>query len=372
MDGPRLVRRDELDDLAKLLCQVFGFDQYYSQERVDSGLRRRLHRRGGRIIAEDGKPVSHMLTALDTIFIYGCRVRVASIGSVSTHPDYRGRGYAGEILQRSIEDSIKARARVMIVSGDRSLYRRNHCVPAGHLYEAALDCGASEAVAGLKARRVGPEAWPTLAPLYQAEPVRFVRGTDLFSQVCFWWDCSFPQIWVIESDDVPLAYLSLTPTSRDDREGPERVVAEYAGSRAAILEGLPALASAAGIERIHFRLLGQDRELLYLLNRRGAALRPGRISGTLRLLNLPGLLRDLRPYLSARLPRADLRRFTATQQGETCTFAYDTQRLALNLSQAAPLVLGGPEETPAPGGELGRVLAAIFPVQLPMPGFNYV
>jgi len=361
-----------LDDLAELLRKVFGFDQYYPRERVDSGLRRRLHRRGGRIIAEEGKPVSHILTALDTVSIYGCRVKVASIGSVSTHPDYRGRGYAGAILQRSIEESIKARARVMIVSGNRSLYRRNHCVPAGHLYEATVDCESTQSAAGLKARRVGPEAWPTLAPLYQAEPVRFVRGIDFFSQVCFWWDCSFPAIWVIEADDFPLAYLSLTPSSREKREGSERVVAEYAGSRAALLDGLPALASAAGIERVHFRLLGQDRELSYLLRRRGVALRPGRISGTLRLLNLPGLLRDLRPYLSARLPRADLRRFTATQEGDTCTFAYDSQSLALNLSQAAPLVLGGPEETPTPGGELGRVLAAIFPVQLPMPGFNYV
>ena len=43
----------------------------------------------------------------------------------------------------------------------------------------------------------------------------------------------------------------------------------------------------------------------------------------------------------------------------------------MTLSQAAPLVLGGPD-APEVKGELGRVLGEVFPVPFPMPGFNYV
>jgi len=82
-------------------------------------------------------------------------------------------------------------------------------------------------------------------------------------------------------------------------------------------------------------------------------------------------MRDIRPYLAARLPRADLRRLSFDQQRDTCTFGLGEEHRALDASQAVRLVLGSPE-APSVGGELGRVLSAIFPLPMPMPGFNAV
>jgi predicted N-acetyltransferase YhbS len=372
LEGPRPVRRDELDDLADLLCQVFGFHEYYSRDRIRTGIRRPVHVRGSRVIAEDGRLVSHILTVYDDISIYGARIKVASIGGVSTHPEYRGRGFAGAILHHSLDEMIAAGAKILIVSGDRSLYRRHHCVPAGHVFEAEVPSKLLPRDPGrLTVRQVTSDDWPSLAPLYQAEPVRFLRSADFLQEVCFWWDCTFPDIWLIESEGQPLAYLSLRP--HPQREGKERSrrVFEYAGSRSAMLDALPALCRAAGLDQIQFRLLGWDRELTYRVAKFGATTRPSRISGTLRLLDLPGLMRRLRPYLAARLPRVDLRRLSFSQHGDTCTFAFGEEQLQLDLSHAAPLVLGGADAPQVPG-DLGRVLSAIFPLPLPLPGFNYV
>jgi predicted N-acetyltransferase YhbS len=304
MDGPRLARRDETEDLAQLLSDVFGFQGRYPRDQFLTALGRPVHRRGALIIAEDGRPVSHILTVIDRVLIHGCSVKVASIGGVCTHPDYRGRGYAGRILEESLRSTTAQGARLLIVSGNRRLYERNHCVPAGRTLQAAVRRESAAAAAtddGLSARCLPPNDWPTLSPLYSAEPVRFVRAADFLATCCAWGDIPAPETWLISSRGAPVAYLSLA-RAWGDREPGRRVAFEYAGSRAAILDALPAIFHETDISEIGFGVLAADRELFYLLAGRGIPLTPGSLPGTHRVLDLPGLMRDLRPYLAARDP----------------------------------------------------------------------
>lgn len=371
LDGPRRVRGEELDALAELLCRVFGSAPSYPEERVRSGVRSGVQRRAARVIVEDGKPVSHIATIYEHVSIYGCRFRVASIGGVCTEPEYRGRGYAGAILRHSLEEMTGGRAKVLIVSGDRSLYRRAHCVPAGRTFEAEISRGVLEGGDGVTARRTGLDEWPVMAQLHQAEAVRFVRAADFWERLCCWWDCAGPEVWLIEAGGEAMAYVTLTREWEEKPGSRRRVVSEYAGSRSALLEGLPAVFGEAGLDSIRFRVLGHDRELAYMLRRRGIALKAAVLSGTHRLVDLPGLMRRLRPYLAARLPRRELRRLSFDQEGEKCALMYGSERTELALSQAGALVLGGPD-APELSGELAGVLSRVLPVPFPMPGFNYV
>ncbi|MGD0113968.1 MAG: GNAT family N-acetyltransferase [Armatimonadota bacterium] len=371
MGEPRLSRRDEVNALSDLLCTVFGFDQYYDRAAFTKGLLRPVHLRGGVVIAEDGKPVSHIFHASDTVSLCGCSFRVASLGGVGTHPDYRNRGHAGRILEESLARMTANRARIVIVSGDRSLYRRNHCVPAGDVLETRIFRDSLPPVqSGLAVRRFEVGDWPSLSPLNQAEPVRFARSADFFSKCCSWWDISQPEVWVIADRERPLAYLSLHRPWRDESKR-TRTVGDYAGCRAAILDALPLIVETDNVQEIDLRFLRHDREFAYLLSRRGLQLKSALLWGTHRILNLPGLMRDLRPYLSARLTGRDLRQLSFGQQADVCTFSHGPQRVELDLSQTARLVLGSPE-APHIDGELGRVLGTVFPIPFPMPGFNYV
>jgi predicted N-acetyltransferase YhbS len=368
---PRLSRREEVSELSDLLCKVFGFDQYYDRATFTRGLLRPVHLRGGVIVAEDGRPVSHIFHAIDPVSVYGCSFRVASLGGVCTHPDYRNRGHAGRILEESLARMTANRARVVIVSGDRSLYRRNHCVPVGDVLEARIFRDAlPPARPGLAIRRFAVDDWPSLSPINQAEPVRFARSAGFFSTCCFWWDISQPEVWVIADQERPLAYLSLHRPWRDESKH-TRTVGDYAGCRAAVLDALPLIVEADNLQEIKLRFPCQDREFAYLVSRRGLQVKSAPLWGTHRILNLPGLMRDLRPYLSARLASRDLKQLAFRQQAEICTVSYRAQEVRLDLSQAARLVLGSPE-TPHVEGELGRVLATVFPIPFPMPGFNYV
>jgi GNAT superfamily N-acetyltransferase len=352
--------------------EVFDFFRdHSSHERLRRDLSRRARMRTTRVIVEDGKPVSHIYTAYDRLSILGCRVKVGSVSSVCTHPDYRGRGFAGTILAQSFAEMHAAGARIVIISGNRGLYRRAHCVPAGwmlegRVYRDSFPAGGS----GLTVRRRHPDDWPILSALHSAEPVRFLRTADTFARLGARWVGSPPELWVVESHNNPVAYLWLGPLWEVPRN-PSRDVCEYAGPRAALVEAIPQILDAANLEELGIAVLGYDREFAYLLSSRGIELKPTTLAGTHGLLNLPGLMRDIRPHLAARLPRADLRRLSFDQRGDTCTFALGEERLALDASQAARLVLGAPEARSA-SGDLGRVLSSIFPLPIPMAGFNSV
>lgn len=372
MDGPRPPRPLELDDLTTLLMEVFGFfREHSSYARLRRRLGTRARMRNTLVIAEDGKPVSHVHTVRDRISVLGCPVKVASVSSVCTHPDLRGRGFAAAILEMAIADMKAAGARIVVVSGDRGLYRRAGCIPAGLMLHGHVHRGSlPTAPSGLTVCRTDPHDWPRLAPLHQAEPVRFRRTRDDLARLSAQWAGSPADLWLVEAQRQPLAYVWLGPLWSTPRSR-ARDVCEYAGSRAAIVEAIPLILEAADIEEIGAVVLGHDRELAYLLASRGIELAPITLAGTLGLLDLPGLMRDLRPYLAARLPRADLRRLSFDQRGGSCVLQFCEDRLELPAPQATLRVLGSPD-SPSVGGELGRILADIFPVPFPTPGFNSV
>ncbi len=372
LPAPRQPRKEEAEDLAALLGSVFGnLIKLYSKEHIVTTLRRASTRRNTLIVVDDGRPVSHIRTVYSDVLVYGCRFRVASIGSVSTHPDYRGRGYAGAVLEASLRRMEAKGAKVLIVSGNRGLYRRAHCVSAGRICEAAVRPEQLDGPsAHVKVRRVSDHDWAPLAPLHQTESVRFARPMGFMSDRPFWWNYDRPEIWLIETYGRPAAYVMLAPPWDSDPAEAKQEVHEYAGSRAALVDALPAIFEAGKINEIRVRALGHDGELIHLLRKRNLKVMEEPLGGTHRIIDLPGLVAKLRPYLRERLEGRDMRRLSFEQEGDRCAIAYGEQRHELSLSEAAPLVLGAPG-APQLSGELARVLPAIFPIPFPQPGFNY-
>ena len=213
MDGPRPPRASEADDLAGLMIEAFGFAfDHSAREHLRKDMSGRARMRRTLVIAEDGRAVSHVHTVYDRLSLLGCRVRVGSVGGVCTHSEYRGRGYAGAILARTFADMTAAGARIVIVSGDRGLYHRAHCLPVGNLLVGRLGRDSIPASrAGVSVRRATPDDWPSLSALHSTEPIRFLRTADAFSRLCARWAGSSPKLWLVESRDVPLAYLWLGP-----------------------------------------------------------------------------------------------------------------------------------------------------------------
>jgi GNAT superfamily N-acetyltransferase len=356
-----------MDDLDYLMALCFG-------GAIGARRRQRGRRRvpaGAWVVVRDGKPVSHVRLVNNALSLYGCRVKIASIGGVCTHPDYRGQGIAGALLDHCMETAAGAGAGLVLISGDRDLYRRAQAVDAGLTLEVALTPGSIDAPPGApEARPAVPEDWRSCAQLYQSEPVRFVRSADFFAQALS--RHGRRGLWIIERAGSALAYMRLSRYWGAPAGDRRRVLAEYAGSRAALVDALPSLFEAGEFKQIEFWAPHHDREMAHLLDQRGMELRPRTIADhTIRLLDLPRLMQRLRPYVAARLRRAEARGLRFEQRERGCVFALGDEKVELDLAQSAKLVLGGPG-TPRVEGELGSVLNSLFPLPFPLPGLNYV
>jgi predicted N-acetyltransferase YhbS len=368
MEKARAPRPDEMDDVDRLCAVCFGFHH----EPSHAHRRRRAGRvpKETRIIVADGKPVSHVRIVYNHLSVHGAKVKVASFGGVCTHPDYRGRGIATELLDACVRDAAEAKAAVGIISGRRGLYRRAHAVPAGPVWEANVRAGTrSRKRSAVSVRQAGPDDWSALARLHQAEPVRFVRTARFYQQVAS--HRHHRGVWLVEHQGRPAAYLCLSRIWGTPRGHPVRALAEYAGARAALVDAFAPLCREAGLSEIRMAFPQFDEELAYLLGNRGLDLTPGTIPDhTFRLLNLPRLMQAMRPHVLARLSGAEARGLRWEQSEETCRFTFGGESKEVGLSQAGAIVLGG-GRGPRVGGELGMVMSRVFPVPMPMPGLNY-
>ncbi len=369
MRKPRAPRPEEFDELARLLVRCFQHPIALESERRHP---RRDLLRDARIIAVGGRPVSHIRVAYNHLSIYGCRIKIASIGGVCTDPEYRGRGIASRLLRNCIREAADAGAALLLISGDRGLYRRAQAVPFCPTLVAQLGPRSiKRATDPLTVRPARPEDWFPCASLYQAEPVRFQRSADFFSRALSG-QGRHQRVWMIELDAEAVAYLVFSRIWGKPREAPARVISEYAGSRAALVQALPLLFEAGSLQRIGFSFPAYDHELAYLLTRYALDLTPGAMEDhTIRLLDPARLMRSLRPYVTGRLPNAQARCISFQQHGDTCVLRLSSEKLAISLSQAAALVLGGPgaPKLPAP---FRAAASALFPLPFPMSGLNYV
>ena len=97
-EGPRGTKPEEADKLMELVDSVFAsnwpvrmrgrFPVLFSNENLENC----------RIIVHDGKPVSHVGYLVRDAVIAGPTIRIASIGAVCTHPDYRKQHLASRLL----------------------------------------------------------------------------------------------------------------------------------------------------------------------------------------------------------------------------------------------------------------------------------
>ena len=192
----------------------------------------------------------------------------------------------------------------------------------------------------------------------------------------------------MEREGQPAAYMLLTTDWQSARlpEAPLRAVHEYAGSRVALAAGLAAAARQPGVETLSVAVPWQDADLIHLLGESAGPPQWAGIRGhTLRIINFPGLLADLREYVRSRLGPA-LRRGLRCEQsgpllgdqgGDRCAIARGRDRLELSAAEMTALVMGAPlaagesAALPPLPGALDEIVPALFPLPSFLPGLNY-
>gem|GEM_PF-1073753 len=409
LDGPRPVRQAEWAAVRRLDALCFpGFVDEAEEPPLrfggaGGGSARHTSPRHEdiEVLCYRGMPISKIGIYYNQVNMCGSPLRIASIGGVCTHPDYEGQGLATRLLDHCARKATGLGARLMLISGMRGLYTRAGYVTAqdyehvvlkpGQLCPTIRCCPAIRCSA-LPSLRPATEAdASSCAHLYQMEPVHFMRRVEKFTRH-FHWRERFPQAedWIVEVGGRPAAYIfSGIPwecwpaTCASIRE-----VVEYAGSRVALASGLARVIAQPELREMRLFVPWQDVDFLQLLRGQDAAGEHVPLPGhTMRIVNFPGLMSDLRPYVRARLTESQRRGLRFEQEkgpalsgsaGDCYAIVRGRERVELDGTAMTRLVMGNLERM-ANGewrmaigsGVLAEIVPALFPLPAFLPGLNF-
>ncbi len=123
-------------------------------------------------------------------------------------------------------------------------------------------------------------------------------------------------LWIVERSGQAVAYLFLgIPYDQTESSG-IRHVSEYAGSRSALAEAIRQIVTISSLQEVYWPVAWHETDLIQLLMDIGYAGSAAPLYGhTLRILDFPAFMKDLRPILQACLDAKLLRGLHFEQNG---------------------------------------------------------
>ncbi len=374
-DGLRGLRAEEFDSLRQLLETVFwpGIVEKYPHC-YNLGNAENL-----RVVVEDGRVISHVGAIQRNFTIFGCTVRVASLGGVATYPEHRAKGHATRLFEDNLRKFRADGVDFALVSGYRKMYHRFGCRYVGKDWRFTLSAQSAAALdePALDLVAATPEDAALLAEIYRREPVRWLRPVADYRLAMAGYVMNRPaKFFLVREGQAPRGYLILLRSRRDPSE-PRGEIGEFAGERKAIVGCLGKLVAREGLGELSLHVSGWDGPTRELLCARGLAPSPANSSGTVMIVNFVQFMERMRPYFEELLGLREARGLVFAQDGGRMVFAYGAdQVVAQNAGEAAQVIFGtleGAEERLLrEGGRAGEVLRKIFPLPAPWYGINYV
>ncbi len=388
-DGPHKMRREEIAGARRLDRICFGGAPNDEPEEELTEAQLNDPRWGTTFVTtHEGRPVSQISIFHNRIRLYNGFIRLGSIGGVCTHPDYRGLGLAGTLLDHCTRQLRQEGASLMLISGGRGLYTRVGCVPTGQYTGFTIRSKQFHPpLPDLGTRPATKSDALLFGQLYQAEPVHFVRRLEKFTRSLDRRSgYTHAEQWIVRRREQDVAYV-LMGIPWEHMGNPDRrvrVVTEYAGSRTALANALSIILYRWKLDELQWDVPWQDIEVIQLLQELGLEGKAVPLEGhTMRIINFPGLMRDLSPYIQSRLEAPLLRGLRFDQSGpllgpdpgDCFTISRGKDRLELDGAAMTSLVMGDPltprERRMHSPGALADVVSALFPLPSFLPGLNY-
>ncbi|WP_223065918.1 GNAT family N-acetyltransferase [Paenibacillus caui] len=327
-------------------------------------------------VYEGGRLAAFMGIVPGCIRIGPARLNVYSLGSVCTHPDARGKGYASRLLERAISHINDAGASLMLVSGERSLYLRAGCrifgQSRGYVITPAiamthpdsfrirsLQAGDSFAIASLAAQEearyelslydlsllIAKESLASCYKLVHRTLIAEQPGGDI---------AAFAVI------GVPAAPLVKSVPKVIDAAGDPAAIAELC-AHAVNLYRLNSLEVSVSAHRASLTKLLEDYGY-------GGEHHPNK--GTVKIIDPARLWKQLLPYLRTRHPDAD--RLSVVSSPSTSgdgaiIWLDDTVSAELNMDGFLALIFNEHSDLQLPK-DIGDLLSELLPIPFPYTG----
>lgn len=382
--GPRALCLDEFKSLHRLQDTVFRpgpntsmFDEFPTLFSPEN--RERL-----RVISVDGEIVSAICYQIRPAIIYGVTIAVASLGAVCTYENYRGHGFATQLLDDTFAAARKEGADVMLISGQRGLYQRAGCAIAGREYRFSLTRSEIDSISrseDAKVTHATDTDTEVLADLQRTEPVRFVRSPEDWRAFATLFRLVRPDMpepfgvmrcWVIRVNDLPVAYVVLkTYRSKEGRVTMHLV--ECAGSRRHVFAGIAQVAKELSVEVVEGSLLPGDVDGRSVLSRIGVTPTVHPLGGHRFSILRVDILDRYRNWLVEKVGPAKARDLSITEESGTWSLRTDAKQIPVgDLEQMNSVLFGDAVHDLRGPDEALEVWRKALPLPWLKPGLNYI
>jgi GNAT superfamily N-acetyltransferase len=374
IDGPRGVRVEDQESLRALTDKVMrrglvdDYPQLFDAYNWDNLS----------ICTDDSTCVSHVGMVQRWATMLGCTIKAGGIGGVCTDPDYRSRGLASLCFDRAMEKARADGVDLMIVSGDRDLYRRRGCVHVGSVAHYSVQADAlpdamERAAADVTVDTATDAEMDAIAALYQREPVRYIRPPA---------DYRFARKSTIVMDR-PSDFMTIRAGSAlrayaiQPRTTPcqSARLLEWAGDRHALFGAIPHLLRRSALAGLSVPVAAHDDLMRDLFETVGLTGARQTSPGTVSLVNYPQLMERLRPHFVERLGDTGNRLRFSEVTGDYSLYLGD-EAFTTDRSTMGRLLFGNADgwmesEVPLPNA-LREALQQIVPLPTLWFGVNHV
>lgn len=375
MDGPRPARPEEMPQVVELIERVFCDDagRPRCMQQDNPLLVCEANAPNVLITADQGRPVSVMCVDRRTVVTRGCRIPGALLGSVCTHPDYRGRGLGTELLQ-AVYDHMRRRGVPLVwISGGRGLYLASGAVKLSQRIARATPAGLNlPADPSLEVVPLDPvRDLGELAALNHAEPVHFEWDAEWLRDVApIRLGGRIARGYLLRRGGRTVAALCV-----DARGGKDTLrLIEWFGDRGAVLAALGRVAADLDPQEVTCWLPATDADMISRLGRAGFTVEPPDHGWTHKLVDVAGVLAALQPHLRTTL--GDRSGALVSTDGALRVTINGASWQAADDGASARVLFATPEDTAdlraTMPPEVRDLVARALPVPLKQYGLNYV
>ncbi|WP_284645675.1 GNAT family N-acetyltransferase [Paenibacillus silviterrae] len=379
----RIVRPQEMEAAARLADATFrGGEQKSMAEAFPLVFSRELEQSFG--VFESGELVAFMGVVPAIIAIGDAQLRVYSLGSVCTHPDHRGKGYAGQLLEAVKKHIDAAGASLLLVSGDRSLYTRARCYPFGNVTHFTLNPETAAAInsrylneAGhVTVRELAQTDWFRIHALASARTVRYEQSLSELARMVnaeSFASCVKLRHRVLVAEEqgnngIAAFAVVAIPDGLEPKRGPLAI--EWAGPAPMVAHLLSEAVGRYELSELDVPVSRFDTELAQALQDSPSAERNNSV--TLFVVNAERLFRQLAPYWTGTEDVLSQSLRVESLEDGAVRLSAGTHTLELDARQFVSLVFDAEPQLEADADAL-RQLAKLFPVPFPYAsGLNYV
>ncbi len=258
----RQAQPDEYRPAGYLVAQVYHEDERERQQVFDFWVNQQPHEPGfdyamHRVGLLDAKVVSYAEVKPYTLRYGRAKLRVAGVGSVCTHPDYRRQGYAAAVLQDTLTYMAEQGVHLALLDGMRGYYDRFGFSPVWPYYSFETPAAdAAKLPAPLTLREPTAQDVPWMARLYRQHwdgRVAFIRSPETWMWRVLHEDWRYIQV-VEDTEGTLCGYIA-----GDDPTGAEiEVIADTPEAAMTILGDCARKCVEAGMDTVRWLMPPDD------------------------------------------------------------------------------------------------------------------